>query len=80
MFTDYLSFVEDHQKVMPYNEFEKVVVAAKRAKEIYEAENPEVENFHVGKKFFDDQHKPGYRAILEINEGKVQIESTEKLP
>ena len=77
MFMDYLSFIEDHQKVMPYNKFEKVIVAAKRAKEIYEAENPETEHHQISKKFFDDRHKPEYRAILEINESKVLIESTE---
>lgn len=61
---DYLKFVEEQntpeQKI---NRFEKVLIATKRAKDIYEKEENAV---------YQKSHKPTYRAILEYNTGKIE--------
>ena len=63
---DYLKFVED-QRNKNYNWFEKVLMASKRAKDLYDKQSPEESKRAVV------GHKPTYQAILEINEGKTHL-------
>ncbi len=76
MSLDYLKFIEEHERYDNYNIFEKVLMATQRAKDIYddEAEISESDEIHKGKnKKRTLIHKPTYRAIQEINEGKIQL-------
>ena len=75
MSLDYLKFVEEHEEYKGFNIFEKVLMATKRAKDLYEMEKAyamedEKEKRKIKKKSIP--HKPTYRAILEINEKKVK--------
>ena len=65
MDTDYLKFMEEHNKQDGINLFEKVLVTAKRAKTIYEMDEEEK---------LDLEHKPTFQAILETNEGRIRYQ------
>ena len=81
MSLDYLKFVESHEKYRNFNVFEKVLMATQRAKAIYEEEKvSEEEEDLENKKKRKKAHKPTYQAILEINEGKVQLNYSERKP
>ena len=66
MDSDYLKFMEEHNKQDGINLFEKVLVTAKRAKTIYEMDEEEK---------LDLEHKPTFQAILETNEGRIRYQS-----
>ena len=65
MDSDYLKFMEEHNKQDGINLFEKVLVTAKRAKTIYEMDEEEK---------LDLEHKPTFQAILETNEGRIRYQ------
>ena len=65
MNSDYLKFMEEHNKQNGVNLFEKVLVTAKRAKTIYEMDEEEK---------LDLEHKPTFQAILETNEGRIRYQ------
>ena len=65
MNSDYLKFMEEHNKQHGVNLFEKVLVTAKRAKTIYEMDEEEK---------LDLEHKPTFQAILETNEGRIRYQ------
>ena len=65
MDSDYLKFMEEHNKQDGINLFEKVLVTAKRAKTIYEMDEQEK---------LDLEHKPTFQAILETNEGRIRYQ------
>ena len=65
MNSDYLKFMEEHNKQHGVNLFEKVLVTAKRAKTIYEMDDEEK---------LDLEHKPTFQAILETNEGRIRYQ------
>ena len=65
MNSDYLKFMEEHNKQDGINLFEKVLVTAKRAKTIYEMDEEEK---------LDLEHKPTFQAILETNEGRIRYQ------
>ena len=65
MDSDYLKFMEEHNKQNGINLFEKVLVTAKRAKTIYEMDEEEK---------LDLEHKPTFQAILETNEGRIRYQ------
>ena len=65
MDSDYLKFMEEHNKQDGINLFEKVLVTAKRAKTIYELDEEEK---------LDLEHKPTFQAILETNEGRIRYQ------
>ena len=65
MDSDYLKFMEEHNKQDGINLFEKVLVTAKRAKTIYEMDEEEK---------LDLEHKPTVQAILETNEGRIRYQ------
>ena len=65
MDSDYLKFMEEHNKQDGINLFEKVLVTAKRAKSIYEMDEEEK---------LDLEHKPTFQAILETNEGRTRYQ------
>ena len=65
MDSDYLEFMEEHNKQDGINLFEKVLVMAKRAKTIYEMDEEEK---------LDLEHKPTFQAILETNEGRIRYQ------
>ena len=65
MDSDYLKFMEEHNKQDGINLFEKVLVTAKRAKTIYEIDEEEK---------LDLEHKPTFQAILETNEGRIRYQ------
>ena len=65
MDSDYLKFMEEHNKQDGINLFEKVLVTAKRAKTIYEMDDEEK---------LDLEHKPTFQAILETNEGRIRYQ------
>ena len=65
MNSDYLKFMEEHNKQDGVNLFEKVLVTAKRAKTIYEMDEEEK---------LDLEHKPTFQAILETNEGRIRYQ------
>ncbi len=65
MDSDYLKFMEEHDKQNGINLFEKVLVTAKRAKTIYEMDDEEK---------LDLEHKPTFQAILETNEGRIRYQ------
>ena len=65
MNSDYLKFMEEHNKQDGINLFEKVLVTAKRAKTIYEMDEEEK---------LELEHKPTFQAILETNEGSIRYQ------
>lgn len=65
MNSDYLKFMEEHNRQDGINLFEKVLVTAKRAKTIYEMDEEEK---------LDLEHKPTFQAILETNEGRIRYQ------
>ncbi|HBM52694.1 MAG TPA: hypothetical protein DDZ97_06330 [Deltaproteobacteria bacterium] len=65
MNSDYLKFMEEHNKQDGVNLFEKVLVTAKRAKTIYEMDEEEK---------LELEHKPTFQAILETNEGRIRYQ------
>ena len=65
MDSDYLKFMEEHDKHDGINLFEKVLVTARRAKTIYEMDEEEK---------LDLEHKPTFQAILETNEGRIRYQ------
>ena len=65
MNSDYLRFMEEHNKQDGINLFEKVLVTAKRAKTIYEMDEEEK---------LELEHKPTFQAILETNEGRIRYQ------
>ena len=65
MDSDYLKFMEEHNKQDGINLFEKVLVTAKRAKTIYGMDEEEK---------LDLEHKPTFQAILETNEGRIRYQ------
>ncbi len=65
MNSDYLKFMEEHNKQDGVNLFEKVLITAKRAKTIYEMDEEEK---------LDLEHKPTFQAILETNEGRIRYQ------
>jgi len=65
MNSDYLKFMEEHNKQDGINLFEKVLVTAKRAKTIYEMDEEEKLELEL---------KPTFQAILETNEGKIRYQ------
>ena len=56
--------IETHEHIKDFNRFEKVLMAASRAKEFYDSEAPTRANLI---------HKPTYQALMEVNEGKLKI-------
>ena len=64
---DYLKLVEEHGKEDKSNLFEKVLTLSKRAKSLYSLEESARSSF---------KHKPTFQAILENNEGSLQIKNT----
>lgn len=60
---DYLELVEEHQQNTKYNAFEKVLIAAQRAKKLHDLEKPAQVRF---------TRKPSYQALLEIKHGLVK--------
>ena len=65
MNSDYLKFMEEHNKQDGINLFEKVLVTAKRAQTIYEMDEEEK---------LELEHKPTFQAILETNEGRIRYQ------
>jgi DNA-directed RNA polymerase subunit K/omega len=61
---DYLKLVEEHSQEDKSNLFEKVLTMSKRAKSLYSLEESARSSF---------KHKPTFQAILENNEGSLQI-------
>ena len=78
MSLDYLKFVESHESYENFNVFEKVLMATQRAKAIYDEEKENEEEDDSKRKKRKSSHKPTYQAILEINEGKVQLNYSEE--
>ena len=64
---DYLKLVEEHGQEDKSNLFEKVLTLSKRAKSLYSLEESARSSF---------KHKPTFQAILENNEGSLQIKNT----
>ena len=64
---DYLKLVEEHGQEDKSNLFEKVLTMSKRAKSLYSLEESARSSF---------KHKPTFQAILENNEGNLQIKNT----
>jgi len=64
---DYLKLVEEHCQEEKSNLFEKVLTMSKRAKSLYSLEESARSSF---------KHKPTFQAILENNEGSLQITNT----
>ncbi len=64
---DYLKLVEEHGQEDKSNLFEKVLTMSKRAKSLYSLEESARSSF---------KHKPTFQAILENNEGSLQIKYT----
>ena len=64
---DYLKLVEEHSQEDEVNLFEKVLTMSKRAKSLYSLEESARSSF---------KHKPTFQAILENNEGNLQIKNT----
>ena len=64
---DYLKLVEEHSQEDKVNLFEKVLTMSKRAKSLYSLEESARSSF---------KHKPTFQAILENNEGNLQIKNT----
>ncbi|MDG2064301.1 MAG: DNA-directed RNA polymerase subunit omega [SAR324 cluster bacterium] len=64
---DYLKLVEEHSQEDKSNLFEKVLTMSKRAKSLYSLEESARSSF---------KHKPTFQAILENNEGSLQIKNT----
>lgn len=64
---DYLKLVEEHGQGDKSNLFEKVLTMSKRAKSLYSLEESARSSF---------KHKPTFQAILENNEGSLQIKNT----
>ncbi len=64
---DYLKLVEEHSQEEKSNLFEKVLTMSKRAKSLYSLEESARSSF---------KHKPTFQAILEKNEGSLQITNT----
>ena len=64
---DYLKLVEEHGKEDKNNLFEKVLTMSKRAKSLYSLEESARSSF---------KHKPTFQAILENNEGSLQIKNS----
>ena len=64
---DYLKTVEEHCQEEKRNLFEKVLTMSKRAKSLYSLEESARSSF---------KHKPTFQAILENNEGSLQIKNT----
>ena len=60
---DYLELIEEHQHNKVFNAFEKVLVAAQRAKILHDLEEPSKAVL---------PHKPSYQALLEIKKGLIQ--------
>ncbi len=58
----YLKLVENYPKIVEMTQFEKVLVAAKRAKDL-----------HNGGKvpLIDTEHKPPYAALEELRDGAI---------
>ena len=67
MIDDYLKLVEEHSQEDKVNLFEKVITMSKRAKSLYSLEESARSSF---------KHKPTFQAILENNEGSLQIKNT----
>ena len=70
---EYLKMMEEHSfgKIgKTGNLFQKVHVTAKRAKSLYELDEPSKASF---------SHKPTFQAILETNEGKIRMIPSESL-
>ena len=64
---DYLKLVEEHGQEDKNNLFEKVLTMSKRAKSLYSLEESARSSL---------KHKPTFQAILENNEGRLQIKTT----
>lgn len=56
--------MEEHSSVNTVNLFQKVHVTTKRAKSLYELDEPSKASLN---------HKPTFQAILETNEGKIRV-------
>ena len=63
---DYLKLMEEQRFSKTGNLFQKVIITAKRAKSLYELDEPSKAAFG---------HKPTFQAILETNEGKIRVVS-----
>ena len=63
---DYLKLVEEHCQGDKNNLFEKVLTMSKRAKSLYSLEESSRSSL---------KHKPTFQAILENNEGSLQIKN-----
>jgi len=61
---EYLKMMEEHSSVNTVNLFQKVHVTTKRAKSLYELDEPSKASLN---------HKPTFQAILETNEGKIRV-------
>lgn len=60
---DYLELIEEHQQNTEYNAFEKVLIAAQRAKKLHDLEKPAQARL---------SRKPAYQALLEIKYGLIE--------
>ena len=61
---EYLKMMEEHSSLNTVNLFQKVHVTTKRAKSLYELDEPSKASLN---------HKPTCQAILETNEGKIRV-------
>ncbi|MGK5090463.1 DNA-directed RNA polymerase subunit omega [Deltaproteobacteria bacterium TL4] len=65
---EYVELTDGH---IECTRFEKVIVAAKRAKYIYDNEEEHVYSRRV--------HKPSYQSIVEINAGLIEVDRTAQI-
>ena len=56
--------MEEHSSMNTVNLFQKVHITTKRAKSLYELDEPSKASLN---------HKPTFQAILETNEGKIRV-------
>lgn len=86
---DYLKFIEEDGSYNGYNRFQKVLMAVKRAKFLYDRELNTNHGLPLAqhtsppmptrvKPKSSIEHKPTYRAMLEIGTGAICIAYEEK--
>lgn len=63
--SSYLDLVENFPKFPEYTQFEKVLLAAKRAKDLHNEQKAALVE--------DDEHKAGYVALMEVKEGALKL-------
>ena len=63
--------MEEHSSMNTVNLFQKVHITTKRAKSLYELDEPSKASLN---------HKPTFQAILETNEGKIRVVQKKSTP